>query len=115
MDDEKFDLYTSRVEEFLYLIDHAELICTDSFHACVFSILFNKPFLIVERKGMLNMKSRLDTLLELFGFQDRHIKFGKEEVDMRKILSVDFSKTKDIQCREIMKSMDFLKNAINIK
>lgn len=35
--------------EFLGLIKNAELVCTDSFHASVFSTIFEKPFVIFER------------------------------------------------------------------
>lgn len=31
-------------QEFLYLVNHAGMILTDSFHGCVFSIIFNRPF-----------------------------------------------------------------------
>lgn len=117
MDIENFDLYTSRVEEFLYLIDHAELICTDSFHACVFSILFQKPFLVVNRKqkGGIDMTSRLDTLIELYGFKDRFINFDIEDFKADKLLNMDFSDVEKVQKREIAKSMEFLKKAMNMK
>lgn len=35
--------------EFLYLIHHAELILTNSFHASVFAILFHKRFITFKR------------------------------------------------------------------
>ena len=38
--------------EFLYLVHHAFLIMTDSFHASVFSFIFEKPFLLFARSGM---------------------------------------------------------------
>ena len=49
------------VEEFLYLIDHAESVVTDSFHVCVFSLIFGKKFTVIERPPM---QSRIDTLLK---------------------------------------------------
>lgn len=60
--------------EFLWLIDHAEIILTDSFHACVFSFLFNKPFLVYDRewKGE-SMNSRLETLLSKFCIERKHV------------------------------------------
>ena len=117
MDKNSFDLYVSRVEEFLYLIDHAELVCTDSFHACVFSILFNTPFLVVNRQqqGVADMTSRLDTLLGLFEMKDRYINFNADTLDKEKIFSVDYSHVKNIQQREQKRSYDFLKQAMNIK
>lgn len=54
--------------EFVWLIHHSTLVCTDSFHATVFSLLFHKRFVIYEREGSAaNMSSRFDTLNELFG------------------------------------------------
>ena len=54
--------------EFVWLIHHSALVCTDSFHATVFSLLFHRPFVIYERQGNAgNMSSRFDTLHALFG------------------------------------------------
>lgn len=116
MDRKSFDLYVSRVEEFLYLIDHAELVCTDSFHACVFSILFNTPFLVVDRqqKGVANMTSRLDTLLGLFEMRNRYIDFNTDKLEQEKIFNVDFTCVKDIQKREQKRSYAFLKQAMHL-
>lgn len=117
MDKSNLDLYASRVEEFVYLIEHAELVATDSFHACVFSILMNTHFLVVNRKekGMADMTSRIDTLLELFGYQNRYIVNGECDLSDEEILHMDFSKVKDIQEREKKRSKDFLEKALNLK
>ncbi len=114
MDKECLDLYVSRVEEFLYLIDNAELVCTDSFHACVFSILFNTPFVVVSRqqKGVADMTSRLDTLMKLFGYQERYVGFENENIDFTKLLNMDFKHVKDIQRIERKRSLAFLKEAL---
>lgn len=47
----------------------AKFVVTDSFHACVFSIIFHKPFLAVgnSNRGL----SRFTNLLNLFGLGDR--------------------------------------------
>ena len=52
-------------DEFIWLIHHAEVVCTDSFHATVFSIVFNKDIRVFKRvsKGFENMFGRLDSLL----------------------------------------------------
>ncbi|MBS7212309.1 MAG: polysaccharide pyruvyl transferase family protein [Megamonas funiformis] len=116
MDKSNLDLYASRVEEFVYLIEHAELVATDSFHACVFSILMNTPFLVVNRKekGMADMTSRIDTLLELFGYQNRYIVNGECDLSDDEILHMDFSNVKAIQEREIARSTAYMKKALNI-
>lgn len=52
--------------EFIHMIKNAELVCTDSFHCTVFSILYEKPFLLFNRiisKYGIDMSSRTNTLL----------------------------------------------------
>ena len=46
--DPKDQYYVSSPSDFLYLIYNAEYIFTDSFHACVFSFIFDKSFIIFE-------------------------------------------------------------------
>lgn len=117
MDSNILDLYVSRVEEFVYLIEHAQLMCTDSFHGTVFSILMNTPFLVVNRqeKGMPDMTSRIDTLLDLFGYQDRYIVNGECKLSEDEILHMDFSNVKIIQEREIRRSTEYMKKALNLE
>lgn len=117
MDKDNFDLYTSRVEEFVYLINHAQLVVTDSFHGTVFSILMNTPFLVVNRqqKGVADMTSRIDTLMELFGYQNRYIVNGKCDLSDKEILYMDFSNVKAIQEREIERSTVYMKKALNLE
>lgn len=57
------------VEEWLRGIYDAELVVTDSFHACVFSIIFKKPFIALGNKTRGN--TRFDSLFDTFGLQDR--------------------------------------------
>lgn len=59
------------VEKWLRAFYDAEFVITDSFHACVFSIIFNKPFYVIGNKsrGM----SRFESLLGMFGLEDRLI------------------------------------------
>lgn len=117
MDINNLDLYASRVEEFVYLIEHAKLVATDSFHACVFSILMNTPFLVVNRqqKGVADMTSRIDTLLELFGYQNRYMVNGECNLSDEEILHMDFSNVKSIQKREIERSTAYIKKALDLK
>lgn len=59
--------------EFLFLIHHASLILTDSFHGTVFSILFDKPFYVFERYDKLDkMNSRIETLFKTLKIQNRY-------------------------------------------
>lgn len=59
------------VERWLKGFKDAKFVVTDSFHACVFSIIFEVPFLVVgnAKRGM----SRFTSLLKHFGLEDRLI------------------------------------------
>lgn len=79
-------------QEFLYLIHNSSLILTDSFHACVFSIIYNKKFYIFERKQNTtdnNMNSRIDTLSKIFSLENRRIN-SFDFIDLA--VDIDYSK-----------------------
>lgn len=83
--------FNSGPEDFLYLIKNAFLICADSFHACVFSILYNKPFLIFDRFDKeANMTTRIDTLLTTFKLKDR--KYNGKSITEENI-KIDYTQT----------------------
>lgn len=74
LDERVFEHYAIAPEEWLWLIDHARFMYTDSFHGTVFSILFRTPFVVTERVDAgcaSKMTSRIDTLLAKFGLSDR--------------------------------------------
>jgi len=67
-------LYDVGPEEFINLINSAKCIITDSFHATVFSIVFNKNFFVFSRQaGSYNMNTRIENLLGYFGLEERLI------------------------------------------
>lgn len=59
------------VEQWLVGFRDAKVVVTDSFHACVFSILFHKPFVVIGNKG--RGYSRFESLLKRFGLENRLI------------------------------------------
>ena len=78
--DEKFAdclLYDAGPAEFLHLINNAKYVCTDSFHATVFSLQFHRQFFVFDRfensKGH-STTSRIETLLGVVGREDRLIR-----------------------------------------
>lgn len=101
------------VEEFLYLIHHAQLICTDSFHACVFSFIFERPFVAFRRSGEADyMYTRLRNLIDIFRLKDREYD-GKEITERNQM--ADYSDAKKVLKKEQEKAINFLKNALDIK
>ena len=100
------------IEEFLYLVHHARLICTDSFHACVFSFIFERPFIAFKRTGKENyMYTRLQNLIETFKLKNRE--FNGKEIT-KENLEVDYTEAKKILKKEQKKSLNFLKRALEI-
>ena len=59
------------VEDWLNTFENADYVVTDSFHACVFSLLFHKPFTVIGNRT--RGTARIDSLLNLTGLQDRLI------------------------------------------
>lgn len=49
----------------------AKMVIVDSFHGAVFSIIFNKPFWIIENSNRGN--ARFESLLRMYGLEDRMI------------------------------------------
>lgn len=95
--------------ELLYLYEDAFLTVTDSFHSCVFSVIFNRPFIVFERKNAsINMNSRLETFLSKFNLQNKGFN-GRIEKAM---LEVDYKEAYQILEDEKDKFNEFLDNAI---
>ena len=93
--------------EFLYLEEHASIICTDSFHASVFAIIFHVPFLVCERTD-IKMSSRLDTLINKFELGDR--KLNGEITDKK--IACNYDIVNDILDAEYNKASMFLSRAL---
>ena len=112
LDDSVFDHYVTDVAEFLWLIDHAKLFYTDSFHGTVFSILFRTPFVVCNRMGdstSEKMSSRIDTLLQRFDLKERR-GTKKNKFCISDPLQILFSpRTNDILAEERIRSNDFLR------
>jgi len=66
------------VEEWLESINNCDTVFTDSFHGCVFSIIFNKPFIVYANKerGL----SRFNSILSILNLTDRLV-YNSEEVE----------------------------------
>lgn len=106
--------YTSGPREFIGLIKNAEFVITDSFHACVFSMIFKTPFVVFERnkigeKG--NMNSRIYDFLEEYHLEGQLVT-EKELVDMNEIPKVDFTYAHEHWRKRREESLEYLENAL---
>lgn len=81
--------------EWLSLIEHAEYICTDSFHGTVFSLLFNKIFFCFKRystENKMSTNSRLHSLLKILDVNENRILNGSEDVHDVIAYDIDYQK-----------------------
>lgn len=109
--DNNSPFYSCGPSEFVYLEKNAFLICTDSFHSCVFAILFNKPFVVLKREDDTeSMNSRIDTLLGTFKLTNRY----STDIITNELLSCDYTNAMKILEKEKEKSINFLKKALEI-
>jgi hypothetical protein len=93
------------VEQWLRGFNDAELVITDSFHACVFSILFKKQFVVFgnKKRGM----SRFTSLLKLFNLEDRMIESIEQ---FEKLQTIDYNSV-HIKLEQLRQdSLNYLKN-----
>lgn len=106
------EYYATDPAEFLYLIEHAALVCTDSFHGSVLSILFRTPFVVFDRvEAGRTMGSRIETLLNKFGLQQHHFKNQQTGADPLKQTLPDTSLDLLIAA-EIKRSHEYLKQSL---
>ena len=95
--------------EFITLFDKAGFVITNSFHGTAFSVNFGKPFYTVISKGASN-NSRQKSILKLFGCESRMIVEGSA---LPYISEMDITKTMKTLSEERIKSLNYLKNAID--
>ena len=111
LDFEQPGLYTVNPAEFLYLVKNARIIMTDSFHACVFSFIYRKPFLVFGREGLgMDMSSRMDTFTRKFHLENKRFR-GIIPADLFKC---NYEEGYAVLEEEKKKSINYLKKFIVI-
>lgn len=88
------------VEKWLRLIDNSSYVVTDSFHGTVFSILFNRPFCVLQNRDRGN--SRFKSLLEFTGLTDRMCNNPTENIDWQTVNTKINTERK--RCIEVLKN-----------
>ena len=96
------------VETWLRGFYDADFVITDSFHACVFSIIFKKQFVVVGNKerGM----SRFESLLKSFGLEDRLVDV---HCDVSILQQIDYDNVYSIYDKLKESSMIYLSGSLN--
>ncbi len=87
-------------EDFFSLIKYAKYVVTDSFHAVIFSYIFEREFYVYDRSGLVSTSSRIQSLLKLMGINERVVEkniIKQERIDYKSVEkniqnSINFSK-----------------------
>ena len=100
------------IEEWLSAFIMSDFIVTDSFHGTAFSIIFNKPFLVIgnEYRGL----SRIYSLLEMFNLSDRLIIKGDSDSVINILQSpIDWDTVNQLRKNWKDISIDFIKKNLS--
>lgn len=97
--------------EFLSLIKYAKVVCTDSFHGMLTSIVFRRDFYIFDRKTEWNISNdyRFRDVLERLHLGERIISVNS---DINKIGKIDYKCAEKCLFEERKKSVEFLESAL---
>lgn len=97
---------------YLYLIKHADLIITTSFHGSIFSTIYRKKFWTIKNGDMFNNDDRVITLLKQIGFEDKLIdlEFDNNKDYFEEINYTNYERKLDELKKE---SINYLKKCIN--
>ena len=101
--------YTSGPDEFISLIKDAEYVIATSFHATVFSIIFNKKFWVVPHK---TTGSRVTDLLKKLDISNRAVNSLEEFEKLNFDEDIDYENVNKILEKEREKSINWLIDAI---
>lgn len=95
--------------EFIKLLSDADIVCTDSFHACALSVNLSKDFVVFKRFDDADKKSqnsRIYDLMDMFGLQ-------KNIYDNSwTYRHIDYYEVQQILCKKRNESIEYLINAI---
>ena len=105
--------YETGPAEFIWLIEHCALMCTDSFHGSVFSVLMEAPFIVFSRidSGKATMGTRIDTLLNTLKIPERRFSYQQGE----NIFEKNYGHIRGILETERKIAIEYLKDALELE
>ena len=96
------------ITSWLRCFNDASLVITDSYHGCVFSIIFEKPFYVIlnEVRGT----ARIMSLLKIFNLTERIIHSKEDIITLNN--DINWENVREIKKQWQVKSLDFLQKAL---
>lgn len=114
-DTEFTSVFAAGPKEFVGLIQNAALVCTDSFHATVFSVLMKTPvcvFLRESYQGGNSMNSRVNSLLKMLQLEHLIVTSEDTAAKARTAMQEDYTVAHQILTQRREESMAYLQDAL---
>lgn len=99
------------VEKWLGSISKADFVVTDSFHGMVFSVIFNKNFIVIDNAE--RGSERFTSFLQMFGLEDRLVR-SLEDYESKCLAPIDYNRVNYILQKRREESLGFLKHALSL-
>ena len=101
---------TYTVSEWIASFANADFIVTDSFHGMVFSIIFEKEFVVIGNKD--RGLDRFTSLLSLLSLEDKLV-FDTDDLNDKKMESIDYERVNKLLENEKKNSLEFLNKSLS--
>ena len=100
------------LQQWLGAFAASDFVVTDSFHGCVLSILFHKPFLALGNRS--RGQTRMESLLKMFELEGRLVEAIDPDDDGKDWLTnVDWERVDEILQIKVKDSLSFLNESLN--
>ncbi len=99
--------------DFLRLYKNANFVVTDTFHGMIFSLIFEKPFVVLKREDgghWAKYADRMTSTLKMLGLENRYI--GSEDTITTDLLKLDYSKITNIIEEKRLESIKYLSDSL---
>lgn len=106
----KFKGYFSPAE-YVLLFRDADFVVTDTFHGLIFSLIFNKPFIVLDKSRFGVSSDRQISTLKTYGLEDRFV--NEDVVIDEQLLKLDYTKINAIIEEKRNSSLHWLEIALH--
>lgn len=103
-------------EQWLYIMHHADYVCTNSFHGVAFSIIYRRPFVCCAAQvgGRAKTNGRVQNLLDQTGQKDRYItEIDEASKILEQEIKFDESAIETYRSRSLQWLKDSIENETN--
>lgn len=103
-------VYDASPNDFLSYIKNAEYVITDSFHAMVFSNIFEKEYFVFNRNRRGEMNTRIVNLTTILGTENRFCNTNNQET-LQYVLNqkpINYNNTRDVLTKQKQDSKEYL-------